>query len=491
MINYKEKNRKGFRIMIEVIKNYTENFFWNLPAKYQKQFEKEKDFANLRRMKFLLIFFSFISFMVFLLQFFKEGINFNFYFQTGVLLITIFFTYIYIKKTPDNVADLSSFYNYLFYITIIFLLAWTVIRAGYMYYDSTSLFLYIFSMFFISIIFYFKWRIYLLVFGVISGILLVLNYLFAGVMVDIFARFLLITNVYIFGFVFSRVSYLNLMENVIKLKEKEAEYKSVIDKNNRLEEILEEKKTINNELRKEVKELKEKFSYSLQKTKSGFWEWEIDKDRIIYNREWAKILDYHVNKLDGRLETWKDLVHPEDREKFNNLIENVKNGEEKSFELEHRLKTGEGKWKWMMAQGKITEVDEVGNPLKAEGIHKDISLLKTLEKKLRHNNKKLKKILNSLPFAVMLYKDNRWHFINKATEDLLAYSREELIDTNNWSFIDSDYLKWIGSENKDKKNKFANLKIVSQNNEEKLVDFYASKIIVENEEMIILIVLEK
>ena len=477
--------------MIEIIKKYISEFFWDLPEKYQNIFENKKDFANFKRMKFLLIFFSFISFIILLFQFLKEGINFSFYFQLGILIVTIFLTYIYFKKLPDKIADLSSNHNLLFYITIIFILSWTVFRAGYLYFGTTSLFLYVFSMFFTSVIFYLKWKVYLIIYGAITGVLLTLNYLFAGMIIDIFARVLLLTNVYIFGFIISRISYINLMGNLIKLKETEAEYKSVIEKNKRLEQILSKKKKTNNELRKKVEDLKNKFSLSLKKLSSGFWEWEIDNSKVIYNREWAKMLDYHVNKLNGRLETWRDLVHSEDKEKFDKIIESIVKGEKEEFELHHRLKTGEGQWKWMLAKGRVTETNEDGKAIRVEGVHTDISLLKSLESALRYSNNKFEAIFNSLPFAVMIYKNDSWQFINKAAEKLLAYSADELLDSNNWSFIDSDYIKWLNKKPSDQKSKFHNLKLIDKNGDEKLVDFYASKINIDGEKLIILISIKK
>lgn len=477
--------------MFENIKVYVTKFFWDEPNKYKEVFQKKKYITNLKRMKFFLVFFAFVMFFILSLQFIRNFITFNFYFQVIIFLISLFLIYFYYKKIPQKINGLNSNHNFIFHITLIFILSWPAIRAGYFNYDEISIFLYVIILFFISAIFYIKWKIYLPIIFVITSMILILNYIFGLNSINFFSRSLLLLNSCVFGFVISRFSYITFMENLLELKDKENEYKSIIEKNNRLKEVLDNKKEVNNELRSQLKQMKNKLSFALEKAETGLWEWDIEDDRIVYNKEWAKILDYHVNKLDGRIETWRDLIHIEEKNKFDEIVNKIKAGRKKEFEFEHRLKTGDGEWKWMLASGKVFKENEEGEPLKFIGIHKNINLLKTLEKKIEKNELRLEKILNRIPFAVMIYRNNSWQFFNKSAENLLAYSAEELIGSSNWSFIDSDYLNWIKKEKNEKRNKFHDLKIIDKNGKEKLVDFYAGKVMVKGERSIILIAKEK
>jgi len=87
----------------------------------------------------------------------------------------------------------------------------------------------------------------------------------------------------------------------------------------------------------------------------------------------------------------------------------------------------------------------------------------------------------------MIYKNGGWQFVNKSAENLLAYSSEELMGSSNWSFIDSDYLKWFKKEKNNKRKSFHDLKVIDKKGNEKLVDFYAGKIVVGGEKSIILV----
>ena len=473
--------------MFENIRKYIVRFFWDQPNRYKKTFKNKKNITNLRRMKFFLVFFTFMMFVNLSLQSIKDFLTYSFYFQVIIFVISLFLIYFYFKKIPEEIDVVESNQKNLFYITLVFILSWPAIRAGYFNFDDISIFLYIITIFFISAIFYIKWKLYLPIISLITSLILLLNYIFGLMYIEFFSRFLLLLNSCVFGFIISRVSYITFMENLLKLKDTENEYKSIIEKNNRLKDVLSNKKEINNDLNDELREVKEKLSFALEKAETGLWEWNIEDDRIIYNKEWAKILDYHVNKLDGRIETWRDLIHIEDKNKFDEMVNKIKAAKEKEFEFEHRLKTGDGNWKWMLAYGKVFKENEDGKPLKVVGIHKNINLIKKLEKTIENDEEKLKKILNRLPFAIMIYKNGGWQFVNKSAENLLAYSSEELMGSSNWSFIDSDYLKWFKKEKNNKRKSFHDLKVIDKKGNEKLVDFYAGKIVVGGEKSIILV----
>ena len=477
---------KGVIVMIEKIKVYLSQFFWDNPEKYQNDFKNKINIKNLQRMKFILIFFTCFISMVFVFQFLKNPYTISFYFETITMVISFILTYIYFKIISSNINNINSNHKILFYLTLIFILTWAVIRSGYFHFDNVSLFIYIFTTFFISTIFYFKWKIYLPLFAVTTVAILILNYIFGLNYINIFSRALLLLNIYIFGFIISRINYISLMRKLLKIKEIEGKYKNIIDKNKRLENILDDKKSINNDLRNQIDELKENLSFALKKAETGLWEWDIENGKIVYNKEWAQILDYHVNKLDGRLETWRDLIHIEDKGKFDDFVNKIKSGKKEEIKFEHRLKTGKGNWKWMLAYGKVVEKNEEGEAVKMLGIHKNIDFAKNIENRLQQNKKSFKNIFDSLPFAILIYNNNEWQFINDEAEKLLLYSSQELLGTSNWGFIDSDYLRLIKREKNKDRRKFHDLKIIDKKGNEKLVDFYAGKVNINSQRAVIL-----
>ena len=477
--------------MIEKIKNYSAKFLLNKAEKFNEDFENRKKANNFRRMKFLFIFATIYTFILFVLELLKGDYNLIFYLQSSVLVISVIFLYVLFKKMPEINEKNKSINDIIFYLSLIFLAAWPALRAGILSSNNTSMLIYILTIFFISVIFYIKWEIYLSLFALLSIIILSFKYFNFGLNYNFVESILIIGNTYIFGFIASRVSYINLMEDVIKLKKTENKYKNLSNDKLRLKSILSDKKEKELELKEKIEEIKSELSFVLKNSNSGMWEWHIENDRVIFNKEWAKMLDYHVNKLDGRLETWRELIHPLDRKDFDKLVKKIKDGEKRSFKFEHRLKSGDGEWRWMLAQGEVIDIDENGNALKIIGLHHDFTEKKKIEKKLNYCEHSFNKILSSLPFAVMLYKKGGWQFINEGAEKLLGYDRKELLNKSNWKFIDSDHSELLNKSFREKKGKYHKMKIIDKIGNKKLVDFYAKKITIEEEEMIILIAFEE
>ncbi len=74
------------------------------------------------------------------------------------------------------------------------------------------------------------------------------------------------------------------------------------------------------------------------------------------------------------LESWSDLLHPDDKEKvlkeYNDIIHDLTG--ERNYDVEYRLKTKSGEWRWFHAIGRILR-RENGVPLSYVGMFVDIT----------------------------------------------------------------------------------------------------------------------
>ena len=118
----------------------------------------------------------------------------------------------------------------------------------------------------------------------------------------------------------------------------------------------------------------------------GFWDWNLDTDDIYFSPRYYTMLGYEPDELPIKLKTWVDLMHPDDQKTIVPEIENyVKNA--RPYEIEFRLKTKDGDWKWISGRGKSYEKDSDGIPHRAVGVHVDISEKQKLETQLRQATK--------------------------------------------------------------------------------------------------------
>lgn len=128
-----------------------------------------------------------------------------------------------------------------------------------------------------------------------------------------------------------------------------------------------------------LKTSERRLSLALEGAGLGLWDWNIQTGLIVYNRQWAEMLGYAPGNLRGHVSDWEQMIHPDDKERVLVALSEHLDGKSPRYESEHRLRTGDGKWKWILDRGKVIEWDEAGRPLRAAGTHLDISVRKAAD----------------------------------------------------------------------------------------------------------------
>ncbi|HIK27947.1 MAG: PAS domain-containing protein [Oscillatoriaceae bacterium SKW80] len=127
---------------------------------------------------------------------------------------------------------------------------------------------------------------------------------------------------------------------------------------------------------------RERLQLALEGSALGLWDWNIATGEIYFDEQWKKMLGYEVTEIENNFEAWDRLVHPEDLPQLVTAISSHLEARTPVCEVEFRMKSAEGTWKWILCHGKVFEWDECGLPVRMTGTHKDISDRKMLEYQL-------------------------------------------------------------------------------------------------------------
>jgi len=117
----------------------------------------------------------------------------------------------------------------------------------------------------------------------------------------------------------------------------------------------------------------------VQGSQIGTWDWHVPSGRVTFNERWAGMLGYHLDELEPHVHTWEQLVHPDDLPAVMAAVTAHLRGETPAYSSEHRLRSKSGAWRWIFDSGRVVERDAQGAPLRATGVHLDISDRKELE----------------------------------------------------------------------------------------------------------------
>ena len=117
----------------------------------------------------------------------------------------------------------------------------------------------------------------------------------------------------------------------------------------------------------------------LQGSQIGTWDWDIPSGHVTFNERWAGMLGYHLDELDPHVRTWERLVHPDDLPAVMEAVSAHLRGDTPTYSSEHRIRSKSGTWQWVFDSGRVVERDAQGAPLRAAGLHLDITDRKELE----------------------------------------------------------------------------------------------------------------
>jgi len=122
----------------------------------------------------------------------------------------------------------------------------------------------------------------------------------------------------------------------------------------------------------------ERYNLMVEAVNEGVWDWNVRTGEAYFSSIYYKMLGYDVGEFPANYESFRSLIHPDDIESFEKKLQyHIVNAE--GFSHEIRLKTKDGKWRWILTKGKVVEIDEDGKPLRMVGSHTDITKRKRAE----------------------------------------------------------------------------------------------------------------
>jgi len=183
---------------------------------------------------------------------------------------------------------------------------------------------------------------------------------------------------------------------------------------------------------KELKRERHRLASFIDGTGTGTWEWNIQSGEIRINRHWAEFVGYRVDELVPRsIQTWLDLVHPDDLIKSNAILRQHFAGQHDDYYCEYRMKHREGFWVWIRSYGRVVAWTDDGKPLYMIGTHSDITNRKATENVIRDSEMLLRTLIEHLPAGVVII-DIRTHIIeqlNAAASALFGVPPDQIVGT--------------------------------------------------------------
>ncbi|MEO5342764.1 MAG: PAS domain S-box protein, partial [Gammaproteobacteria bacterium SHHR-1] len=172
-----------------------------------------------------------------------------------------------------------------------------------------------------------------------------------------------------------------------------------------------------------LRESEERLQLIFNGINDGVWDWDLLRNQVYFSPRWMSQLGYQPGELEGRYETFLQLLHPADMDRVVEQINGYLEGDSRVYEVEMRLRHKDGSWRWIMARG-LALRDAQGRPYRVLGSHTDIEQRKRSEARLQL----AASVFADAQEGIMITDtQDRIIDINQAFCDITGYSREEAL----------------------------------------------------------------
>jgi PAS domain S-box-containing protein len=136
-----------------------------------------------------------------------------------------------------------------------------------------------------------------------------------------------------------------------------------------------------NRMLNRLRDVQERFELSVRGSGDALWEYNDKTGASWFSPRFAEILGYDQDEVPLTLNTWTEHLHPDDSAAANDAFD-THIGSDKPYDLEYRMRTKQGEYRWFRARAKSLR-DKSGKAYRTSGSISDITTRKQSEELLK------------------------------------------------------------------------------------------------------------
>ena len=123
---------------------------------------------------------------------------------------------------------------------------------------------------------------------------------------------------------------------------------------------------------RDLKESEDRFQLAVQGANDGLWDWpDIAQERQWWSPRLYELLGYQDGEIEANRSNYGKLMHPDDMDRFLAAVRaHIEEG--RPFDIEYRLRTKSGEYRWFHARGTVVR-DKEGKTVRMSGSIRDIT----------------------------------------------------------------------------------------------------------------------
>ncbi len=156
---------------------------------------------------------------------------------------------------------------------------------------------------------------------------------------------------------------------------------------------------LKNELEAVTKKLAQ-YQYAAAGANEGLWDKNLITGEVFVSPPWITMLGYQQEEVQEQFELWENLMHPQDKVKSTDALNDFIEGKRKDYNIQFRLKHKAGHYIWVQSTAKLT-LDKEDKPVRVSGSHRDITDRKRSEEIIKSSEEKYKHFFQNSLIGIM------------------------------------------------------------------------------------------
>jgi len=176
-------------------------------------------------------------------------------------------------------------------------------------------------------------------------------------------------------------------------------------------------------------ESEERWNFALEGSGHGVWDLNVITKELFLSKRWKQILGYEENELKNDVTEWKNRMHPLDKQKAIQAIEDFIAGKSNSYVKNYRLMSKDGSYKKILSQAKIVARTTDGKASRIIGTIMDITEHARAKSALKESEAKFSAAFYSSGVALVISRldDGLILEVNDCFLDIFGFTREEVV----------------------------------------------------------------
>ena len=170
----------------------------------------------------------------------------------------------------------------------------------------------------------------------------------------------------------------------------------------------------------ELAKATDRLQIALEAASLSTWDYDAPTGTIHLSEGWAKLIGGEQRRRTMSPGEMMSTLHPDDVVEVRRAFIEVMKGARREYLVEHRVRSTNGHWKWVLSRGKVMQRDAAGRAVRVSGTNLDITERKSMESSLRYALEQSQAVFESAPSALAVVAEGIIHRCNPAMEQMFG-----------------------------------------------------------------------